>query len=174
MHRMIAGGVRDGKATGQSPKSEQRPSRDFLKLEIYRAKALQGGASHRVIEGERGELGQLGSLSPALSPPCPALQVRGPGPIHPFHHQMQLESSHHGPTLAPPLSSGFCPSLPAGPSPASVWVGTIQPFLPGPVPPYSTPLIHLVQSESPLRARPPRPGPALRPRPRLGHAPSAF
>lgn len=65
--------------------------------------------------GGRGD--SPGFLNPALAPPRTALRVRGPAPVPPLHHQMQSESSRHGPTPAPPFSSGFYPSFPAVPAP---------------------------------------------------------
>lgn len=58
-----------------------------------------------------------------------------------------------------PSLPSFSPRFPPGPGPASAWVGTIRPFLPGSAPPYSTPLLRLVQSESSLQVSPPRPRP---------------
>lgn len=79
-----------------------------------------------------------------------------------------------------PSLPSFSPRFPPGPGPASAWVGTIRPFLPGSAPPYSTPLLRLVQSESSLQVSPPRPRPRsgqtrhLPRRPRPGHAPRVW
>lgn len=70
-----------------------------------------------------------------------------------------------GPRPSLPSSS---PHFPPGPGLASVWVGTIRPFLLVSAPPYSTPLLRLIQSELSLQVRPrpahapptPRPAPA--------------
>lgn len=40
LDRMTTGVVREGKAIWPSPEPEQRPSGDFLRLKIFRAKAL--------------------------------------------------------------------------------------------------------------------------------------
>lgn len=79
-----------------------------------------------------------------------------------------------------PSLPSFSSRFPPGPGPASAWVGTIRPFLPGSAPPYSTPLLRLVQSESSLQVSPPRPRPCsgqthhLPRRPRPGHAPRVW
>lgn len=79
--------------------------------------------------------------------------ARGSALVQPLLGQLQSESPRQGPALAPPLPSGFFPSLPAGPKsdpgpgPASIWFAKIRRTLPGFAPPYATPLLRLVPSE---------------------------
>lgn len=70
-----------------------------------------------MIDGRRGKMGQPGfpESRPRSTPHCTAGSRSRPVP--PLHHRMQSESSRHGPTPAPPFSSGFYPSFPAGPAP---------------------------------------------------------